>query len=203
MSNSSTVTYVIWIFDDFLKCPEKEREKALGRQYETISHNGLNYRGIVFDEDVRTLRRISDLIYFPVNESKCTIFFRRYLENEENETYIHSDVLIGGYTAILFLNTPEQCQGGTAFWRHKHYGWDHHPPGELLKRDGLRDEPKLWSEIYEDGFDESKWDQVRMVPMKFNRLIVFWSPLYHSRFPKTAFGSELSSSRLIKVFFLK
>lgn len=189
-----------WIFDDFLKDPLAERELALSQEFKAIAHNGLKYRGISLTEDPKSVKRIERKV--GAKFSEVVVMHRRYLQDEVNETYIHSDVDIATFTAILFLNLPEQCRGGTAFWRNRKYGFESHPSkGELEKR-GIKEEG-LFEEIYEDGFDESKWELLEVTPMKFNRLIVFWSPRYHSRYPMKAFGTEICNSRLVKVFFCK
>jgi hypothetical protein len=182
----------VFVIDNFLKLPELERERALKRKYKTHEHNGVKYRGIALTEDLRNLHRIENLVDAKFKEH--TIYYRRYLEREENETYIHSDILIGTVTAILYLN-PE-CKGGTAFWRHKTHGFDHHENRE--DRDDA-----FWKQIYEDGFHEDRWEMTQLVEMKFNRLLLFHSPMYHSRYPKQSFGKKLSNSRLVKVFFGK
>ena len=115
----NTPLKIIHNFHDF---PDRERERALSSEYREITHNNLNYRGISElkeDPDEKRIERLLNL-----SPGKWTTFYRRYLENEENETYIHNDCEIGELSAILFLNTKEQCQGGTAFWKYKQYGWN-------------------------------------------------------------------------------
>lgn len=189
------------VIDNFFEDPAKEREQALEATYQTIEHNTLKYRGISFVEDAAAVSKIEKLTG---SKLEARVMYRRYLENEENETYIHSDVDIGTYTAIAFLNPPEQCFGGTAFWRHRQHKWIGQPktPEEILEGHG-EDTLEFWAKIYRDGFDESKWIMRRCVPMRYNRLIIFPSHWFHSRYPKKAFGTEIGNSRLIKVFFCK
>lgn len=177
----------------------EERERALSAVYKTETHNGLTYRGISETEDDKQFESIRKILGFEKGNFTC--IWRRYLEDEENETYIHSDAEIGTFTGILFLNPPEQCYGGTAFWKYKQYGWEKHPGKEELEALGLKDEPELWQRILKDGFDEFHWDMIEYVPMEFNRLILFHSPSFHSRWPKKAFGKDLKDGRLVKVFF--
>lgn len=187
------------IIDDFLGDPWGERNHALSCEYATLEHNGLNYRGIGmlgFAAELPKLEKICGESF-----KQPQIMFRRYLEDEQNETYIHSDILIGKFTGILFLNTPDQCRGGMAFWRHKRYGFD--SPYFELPDDWISAD-NFWKKIYEDGFDESKWEMTELIPMKFNRLVLFPSARFHSRYPQAVpFGSTTESARIIKVYFLK
>src|SRR5574337_225264 len=113
---------LVRIIDNFLLDPIGERERALAATYETIEHRELTYRGISLTDDEDSRAKIANLLGFS-GEGEWEVFWRRYLQDEKNETYIHNDVLIGSFTAILFLNLPEQCKGGTAFWMHKLYKW--------------------------------------------------------------------------------
>lgn len=191
----------VWVHDDFLISPHGEREKALAGNYRAIDHNGLLYNGICETEDPESVARIEQMTENKFSEVRT--IYRRYIAEEVKETYIHSDVMIGTFTGILFLNPPEQCSGGTAFWKHREYGWEHHPTPHQLQAAGLENTDDLWKRIHQEGFDESKWELTEMVPMRFNRLILFWSPRYHSRYPQVSFGTNLNDARLIKVFFLK
>lgn len=190
----------VHVLDNFLLDPEGERARALEGTYKTIGHNALTYRGISLCEDLDNQARIANYLGHS-GAGKWEVFWRRYLKSEKNETYIHNDCIIGQYTCILFLNTPEQCKGGTAFWMHKLYKWFMNPSIGDMDCLGLRDTPEFFRALLQDGFDESKWEMIDYVPMQFNRLIIFPSSRFHSRYPQEAFGDDTESGRLIKVFF--
>lgn len=179
-----------------------EREKALSAEYKPIEHNGLKYRGIALTDDPDAQGRIAQTLGISPT-AQWTTFWRRNLAGEQSETFIHSDILIGQFSAILYLSLPEHCKGGTAFWRHKLYGWQVHPTGQEIAEKGLDDTKELWDSVYQDGFIEKKWEMVDYVPMAFNRLVIFHSPRFHSRYPKESFGADLNDGRLVKVFFYK
>lgn len=192
---------LFFTFDNFFSDPIKERELALKAEYKTEEHNGLHYKGIALCKDPENISKIENLLSEKLL-GESTVYYRRYLESEEGETYIHSDSQIGRYTCIAYLTEDELCQGGTAFWRHRKYGWEFQPTKDEMHRLGLKDSKEFWDEIYQDGFDETKWELLGVAPMKYNRAIVFDSRRFHSRYPKRSFGHEVSTSRLVKVFFL-
>lgn len=190
---------MIHVVENFLKDPISERDRALAATYSPICHNGLNYQGIAMTTDEASENKLRLLC--GTNGGVFETFWRRYLADEESETFIHNDIEIGHHSAILFLNSPEQCKGGVAFWRHKLYGWHRQPTAQELEVRGLEDTKEFWQSLYQDGFHEKKWEMVEYVPMAFNRLVLFDSNLFHSRYPKRAFGTDIHSARLIKTFF--
>jgi hypothetical protein len=189
------------VIDDFLEDPHGERALALKAEYQTVVHHDITYRGIAMTHAPASQARILEAVGMKDTPGIFTTFWRRYLAEEENETYIHADAAIGEVTGVLFLSPPERCQGGLAFWRHRLYGWSHVPPQSELERLGLEDTPEFWQSLVADGHFEKRWEMVDYVPMAFNRLVLFWSPMFHSRYPKRAFGSRLEDARLVKCFF--
>lgn len=191
----------ILTIDGFCEDPFLEREKALAATYKTISMPNYTVHGINLCEDKENETKIIDMLGEDL-ELNFSVY-RRYYRNEAVPTYIHSDVDVGLYTAILFLNLPSQCTGGTAFWKYKKYGWEKSPETTGQIEDvGEKDTPEFWHKMHLDGFDESQWEMTQLVEMKFNRLFVFPSAGYHSRYPQDSFGTDIHNARLIKSFFL-
>lgn len=195
------MSQIFAIQDGFFDDPVAERTRAIASEFKTVEHNGITYRGIALTEDKEHGERIEELLGKKL-EGPRTVYWRRNLADETNETYIHSDSQIGAFTAVACLTPRELCRGGTAFWRHKKHGWISQPSKDEMKAAGLPDTPEFWKEIYQDGFDESKWELLDVAELKWNRLVVFPSTLFHSRYPKESFGSSPGDGRLIKVFFL-
>lgn len=192
---------MIKAIENFLPDPARERELALEATYVTLEHNGLVYRGMSEQPEGEECARLRQILSFEGGVIRTG--YRRYLESEENETYIHPDADIAKYTAVLFLNTPDQAKGGTAFWRYRPYNWVAVPRAEELPLQGLKDEPSLWKRILDEGHDEFHWQMWNYVPMGWNRLLIFDSRLFHSRYPKRAFGSTIADGRLIKLYFIQ
>ena len=192
---------MIQVIENFLPDAHTERERALAATYRTTVHNDLTYRGISEQDEGPECARLRQVLNF--EGGHITTGYRRYLEDEENETYIHADADIADWTGVLFLSRPEDSRGGTAFWRYRPYNWLGVPTKEMLLEQGLDDAPNLWKRVLTEGQEERHWQMWDYVPMGFNRLVLFPSALFHSRYPKRAFGTETADSRLIKFYFIK
>jgi putative lipoic acid-binding regulatory protein len=191
------------VIDNFFSDPDKERTAAIEADYTNIDHDGYSYPGMVQISDPDSVKKIVSELGESMPKAVTTIY-RRYLPHDVQATYIHNDSNIGTYSAVVFLNTAEQCEGsGLAFWQHKETGWYGQPTAQEFAPTGLVDSPALWQGMVEQGMDERRWNLVAAVPMKYNRCVVFDSSKYHSRYPQQAIGEDVTTSRLIKVFFLK
>jgi hypothetical protein len=123
--------------------------------------------------------------------------FRMNLDGELPHSWVHSDGICAERATVLYLNTPEQCTGGTAFWKHRKLGIDRLPSKEELGKD--------WESFYKQMDKDWKvldlWEQIDFVPMRWNRLITYSTALFHSRFPFSGFGKGPSDGRLIWICF--
>jgi hypothetical protein len=105
------------------------------------------------------------------------------------------------WAGVLYLALPEHCRGGTSFWRHKEFGVERLPLHDEEARNlGFRDREHMRETITEhDSLDRGKWEHTLTVPMRFNRLILFRSWLWHSHAEN--FGDSIDNGRLIQLFF--
>lgn len=110
--------------------------------------------------------------------------------------YVHADHTCAQLACVYFLNPPNQCTGGTAFWRHKKHRWDAMPTQEELDTAKYTIE-----ELREDWQKPEAWDMLTLAGMKTNRLIVYPTQKFHSRWPWTGFGDKPENSRLIYAGF--
>jgi hypothetical protein len=147
-----------WVVDDFLIVPHTVRRMALDATYQDVVVGGATYPHIA-PTDLNPYERFAEIMDMP-NEGKGMEFFRYYLEDDTLPSYIHHDASLSKWSAILYLNEPKQCAGGTAFWQ----------PKERLNE----------SELWKKGHDSSAWLQTDVVRMKFNRLLIFESSRWHS-----------------------
>jgi hypothetical protein len=192
----------LFVIDDFLRNPEEVRAQALSMDYEIPGH----YPGM---NSVQKLRIegldqvISALVREPVrapwtknfSHGSCRVTFA----SDNQEARIHIDE--SHWSGILYLSRPEDCQGGTEFFRHKRTNTDRVPMDEAtLKAAGYSSYEELQHDILDkDALDRSKWEHTMTVPMRFNRLVLLQPHYWHTAGP--GFGDSLENGRLIYVMF--
>jgi hypothetical protein len=105
------------------------------------------------------------------------------------------------WSGILYLSRPEDCRGGTEFFRHRRTGTDRAPiDARELAALGYATVAEMHQDIIEkDSTDDSKWELTMQVPMRFNRLVLLRPWLWHTAGP--AFGDSLENARLVYLMF--
>lgn len=196
----------IIVIDNFYDDPYAVRETALKLDYPK-PHDGYTYPGKnsverYHPEEVH--EKIESILKERIEPSQACGAFRLSLEKDSYKQDIHidPDLRWGG---VLYLSDPKDSipEAGTSFWRHKSLGMESAPQtidearyygyGQI---DECRD-----SIVYHDGLDRSKWDRYFLSEMKFNRLVLFRTNLWHSH--NVNFGDTLENGRLVQLFFYK
>lgn len=115
--------------------------------------------------------------------------------------------------AVIYLNSPDRCAGGTSFWRHRGTGLARVPESledewaaEAVINSRSTSVETLIRHCLDDalpdpgpGFpshDTRWWTRVASVPMRWNRLVIYDSRLFHTPDVPVRFGSELEDGRL-------
>jgi hypothetical protein len=89
--------------------------------------------------------------------------------------------------ALVGLNTPEECHGGTAFYKSKFNGISNVLNLTKLEREAMFE----WMEdhaLFEKGDDyflhhwQDYWELVHVVEMKYNRLSMYNGPIFHGAY---------------------
>lgn len=126
--------------------------------------------------------------------------FRLNLKGELPYSWVHADSICARYAGVLYLNTPEQCAGGTAFWRHAALGMTYLLSAEELAAHGMNGDAfhRLMTREWKDP---SAWEQVGFMPMQFNRFLTYPTQFFHSRYPWEGFGTGPADGRLIWACF--
>lgn len=96
------------------------------------------------------------------------------------------------WAGVLYLNTAEQCRGGTSLYAHRRTGVRHFFE--------LRGRPDA-QEILADGGDIANWQELVSLAMVPNRLVLFDPGQFHQA--QEYFGDSKSSARLIHNFFFR
>ena len=127
--------------------------------------------------------------------------FRITLGSDQGRGKVHVDP--GYWSGVLYLSRPEDCRGGTDFFRHRRTNTDRRPMNELaLAELGYASIDEAHQDIIErDGLDDSCWETTMTVPMRFNRLILLRPWLWHTA--GAGFGDSLQNGRLVYLMFFE
>ncbi len=96
------------------------------------------------------------------------------------------------WAGVVYLNTAEQCRGGTSLYAHRRTGVRHFFE--------LRDRPDREA-ILADGGDIDQWRELVSLTMVPNRLVLFDPGQFHQA--HHYFGDSKSTARLIHNFFFR
>jgi len=128
--------------------------------------------------------------------------FRITLAGDKGRAGVHID-RGAQWSGILYLSRPEDCRGGTEFYRHLDTGTERAPfSQEEIEAMGFSTAQEMHSRVIEkDGLDPAKWEMTMRVPMRFNRLVLLRPWLWHTA--GEAFGDSLESGRLVYLLFFQ
>lgn len=179
------------LFEDFAPDAAEVRESVINGAFSTqVGPDGGQYTGISTFPVPRWFDRISECLSKKiVPRISC---FRLNLDGELPHSWVHSDEICAEFASVLYLNTPEQCSGGTAFWKHHYLKLEAMPKGQT---------PEFYKCMEKDWKNLKMWEQINFVPMKWNRFVTYPTSVFHSRFPFEAFGKGPQDGRLIWICF--
>jgi hypothetical protein len=192
----------VFVIDDFLLNPEGVRSRALELTYELQG----NYPGLNSVEKlhIQGLEQavsaiVREQVSAPWGPESTHGSCRVALASDDRPGRIHIDQ--SHWSGILYLSRPEDCRGGTEFYRHLPTGTDRAPMDlDSVKQLGFSSYDAMKEEILEkDAFDRSKWELTMTVPMRYNRLILLQPHYWHTSGP--GFGDSIENGRLIYVLF--
>ena len=196
------MTPAVFVIDDFLRNANEVRRQALSLTYAV----GGRYPGLNSVQKLRIDgldRVVSTLVHEPVRAPWDDSFShgscRVALASHDQQARIHIDP--SHWSGILYLSRPEDCRGGTEFFRHRRTGTDRVPMDERnLREAGYSSYEDLQHDILDkDALDRSKWEHTMTVPMRFNRLVLLQPQYWHTAGP--GFGDSLENGRLIYLMF--
>ncbi len=190
--------------DDFLDNADALRTLALGLDYpvpppaETYypGRNSAN-RVVIEAVDQAVGRVLGERIRPSLGNAHGR--FRIALAGDRGRGGVHVDKC--DWSGVLYMSRPEDCRGGTTFFRHKATGTERAPiTAEELAAAGLRSNAELWDRlIVPDTNRPDRWEPVMTAPMRFNRLILFKPWLWHDA--GVSFGDSLQNGRLVYLLF--
>ncbi len=185
------------IIDDFYPLPEELKACALslpdkdevwdGHTY----HGGRRYEHEGFKQIMAS--RLSTAVDAPVEFVIQS--FVVATKGFETTQWIHADLGLGQYAAVLHLHNTG---GGTAFWKHRQTGQEWISP-EMLEQ--LGGPEKTAAQIQQEGQSEDAWEMVSLAGAKFNRIAIYPSALFHSRWPKDVAAETVEDGRITWIAF--
>lgn len=138
------------IIDDFLANPHEFREAALKLDYPRLD-KPTYFPGRNSEKRVR-LEGVDEVVGRIIGEKLTPTpgtgygKFRIALEDDVGEGDIHIDE--SHWSGILYLNLPEQCRGGTEFFRHIPTNSERAPINtEELRAMGFASAQELWDNL--------------------------------------------------------
>ena len=174
------------VVDEALSDAETLRAYALTLPFESHQLGRVTFHGIAMAPPV-----VGDVIAQADPRRVPTLsFFRKSPHGQSEPHYIHSDRSMGQWTALLYLTESPPSEDGTIFWEHVSSGerWDMSDTLDAYASNGLR-----W-QMNDD------WRQWHRVSAKFNRMVIFPAPYYHSRAIAENYGDG-DAARLVNVTF--
>jgi hypothetical protein len=191
------------IVDDFLADPLAARRAALALNYDPAFKKG-NYPGLLSTAPLSIPGldgTVGKLIGHPVVPQSGTSHqhCRLTLAGDKGASGVHIDPCF--FSGILYLSRPEDCRGGTDFFRHKPTGLERAPLDMAgAMKAGFSDPNTLIEEVVnKDTLKPARWDKVFTAPMRFNRLILFSPWLFHNS--GNGFGTNADNGRLVHLMF--
>lgn len=193
------------IVDDFLDNAVGLRQAALRLTYPRQEGGAFPGRNSLERINIEGLEaQVSRLLNEPLvpmsppeSHAKC----RLTLAGDKGKGKVHIDP--SHWSGILYLSRPEDCVGGTDFFRHIRTDSDRAPISrEELAAHGYSSLEQMNQDIVQkDGLDDSKWELAMRVPMRFNRLVLLRPWLWHTAGP--GFGDRPENGRLVYLLFFQ
>ena len=191
------------VVDDFLDDPYVLRDAALRLTYPETKgpYPGRNSaQRINLDGLNSEVSRLVGEPLVPMTQGQAHGKCRIALASDIGTAKVHTDG--SHWSGILYLSRPEDCRGGTEFFRHIPTDSERAPYSdkESLEKFGAPSAKKWVDEILErDTSDDSKWEMTMRVPMRFNRLLLLRPWLWHTA--GESFGDRLENARLVYLMF--
>ena len=190
------------IVDDFLDNALALREAALRLTYPPQAGMFPGRNSVERINIAGLSEQVSQLVGEPVQgmpAPQAHAKSRITLAADVGKAKVHVDA--AHWSGILYLSKPEDCRGGTEFFRHLASKTDRAPyDDDEAMALGYASAKAMTTEVLEsDSTDASKWELTMRVPMRFNRLILLRPWLWHTAGEN--FGDTPENGRLVYLMF--
>ena len=192
------------IVDDFLNPRDAQQLRNVGLQLTYPEQQGAfpgrnSLERIEIEGLDESVSRLTGERLRPISPLQSHAKFRMTLAADRGRAKVHVDDAY--WSGILYLSRPEDCRGGTEFFRHRPTNTDRAPIDRAeLEAMGYTSMEQMHREVIEkDSVDDSKWELTMQAPMRFNRLVLLRPWLWHTAGP--AFGDGMENGRLVYLMF--
>ena len=172
------------IVDNFL--PKYTEIKRYVKKAEFKEEEGFNISKIPKHIQI-PIYQIIEKNFFSNNIIPTACYFRLSTPNIDCDIRIHTDQNHCQWIGILYMTESDDDLSGTAFWEHPTYGNYLYTEAKDKEIDNI---------IEYEGKDESIWKLDTVVGARENRLLIYPSNMFHSRYP-----FKPTSDRMAAVFF--
>ncbi len=170
----------IVVHDDVLSDPYAYRAMALKQLFQVVSDGAVTFQRIAPCADPALPMWIAHM--YPRLTPTLSVF-RQSPHGQVEPNDVHTDAMMGDWTALYYLTPDPPEDDGTLFWQHTATGLEHY----------TYDHPSIWPE----RDDCVCWHRVQA---RFNRLVIFPATLLHSRAMPENYGTG-DDARLQQVVF--
>lgn len=181
------------VVDDFYDDPDDVRDRALQLRY--YRPEGVNHPGVVAatPDDLEPIMSAFSTLLGGL-DLKCrrdegAFRITTQADMALRRSIVHVDS--PDFSAVVHLSKHDA--EGTYFYRHKALGLE-----RVSARDNRR--PDVRAAIERDTLDLDAWEQIHMIPMKYNRLLIFDGKYFHSSAHRLT-GCTLAEGRMTQNFF--
>ena|SRR5437773_1735399 len=181
------------VIDDFYDNPDEIRERALRLKY--VRPKGVNYPGVVAatpDDIQPMMTRFSKLlggIDIKCLKNEGAFRITTAADMTRRTSMVHVDT--PDFSAIVHLSRDKT--EGTYFYRHKALDLERVSPEDNVR-------PIVRRAIETDTLNLAAWEVIHMIPMKYNRLLIFDGKYFHSGAHHLT-GASLAEGRMTQNFF--
>lgn len=191
----------ILTIDNFLKNPEYLQKIAYQQTFEKNPINKNGSPGWISTTNLRFNQILTTCIY--LCDNYLNVFCNGNIKYQFNlfeggmsckYTSILPHVDSSAFAFQIYLNNPDDCYGGTRFYKHIESGLDHNV--EYLDSDFKKTEnywkfKNHYQEVTQNNYntildsrqiDSSIWDLIHEIEMKYNRFIMYPSYVFHSAY---------------------
>jgi hypothetical protein len=193
------------IVDDFLSNAHELRDAALRLTYPEQDGAFPGRNSLERIEVGGLAQKASELVrepLKPISPPQSHAKFRITMAQDKGRARVHIDSG-AHWSGILYLSRPEDCRGGTEFFRHRRTNTDRAPINAAERAAlGYASSQEMYRDIIEqDSNDDSKWELTMRAPMRFNRLVLLRPWLWHTA--GEAFGDNMENGRLVYLMFFE